>query len=101
MCFECLRLCAFQELTFERSDPGSVEVYAAPVPPDSSSRVWLFLDREMFQDATSFDLDQARSSQLFGRWISRVHRDRLWGPRSERIAFCLTELPCLHIPDTL
>ncbi len=59
------------------------------------SRVWIVLDLEMFQDA-SFDLDLVQSSQLFGRWISQVHSSRLWGPRKERVAFCLEELPRLE-----
>ena len=99
--FVCLRLCAWQELSLQPSEPGAARVEAVPVPPGlARSRVWIVLDLEMFQDA-SFDLDFAQSSQLFGRWISQVDPCRLWGRRKERIAYCLVELPRLDTLDTL
>ena len=91
----CLCLCAWQELSVE---PGAARVEAAPARDTEydRSRVWLILNLEMFQDASG--LGWVQSSQLFGRWISQVHSSRLWGPRRERVAFRLEELPRLDWP---
>jgi hypothetical protein len=77
-------------------DPRAARVIRLPAADNAfeRSRVWMVLDLEMFQNA-SFGLSLAQSSQLFGRWISQVHPSRLWGPRKERVAFCLEELPRL------
>ena len=71
-----------------------MEVVPAPDDDLACSRVWICLDLVLFQDAI-WDLDLAQSSQLFGRWISRVDPRRLWGLRKERIACILEELPRL------
>ena len=92
----CSRLRAWQELSFDASEPGAARVDVVPEPDEdlALSRVWIGLDLALFQDAI-WGLDLARSSQLFGRWISRVDRSRLWGLRKERISCILEELPRL------
>ena len=95
MFLACLRLCAWQELSFEPSRPGAARVEAVPVPEDvEQSSVWIVLDLAMFHDVI-FDMGPAQSSQLFGRWMSGVDPSRLWGPRRDRVAYCLAELPRL------